>query len=480
MTEKESNTFYISPFAERYSTPEMLRLFSSDFKFRTWRKLWIALAEAQKALGLDITAVQIKELRAKSDDINYADAREAEARLKHDVMAHIHAYGKQCPKAKAIIHLGATSAYVVDNTDLIVLRSAYQLMEKELTNVLARLADFAEAQATVPTVAFTHFQPAQFTTVGKRATLWMQELVLDLDEIDHRIETLRFLGVKGTTGTQASFLALFDGDHRKVKELDRRIGESMGFKATYAVSGQTYSRKVDAQALAALSGVAQSAHKFANDMRLLQHLCEVQEPFGAEQVGSSAMAYKRNPMKCERITSLARLVITLAQNAAFTAANQWFERTLDDSAGKRVAVPEAFLAADAILVLYHEVASAPAVFAEVIARNVKRELPFIATENVLMAAVKAGGDRQALHEAIRRHSQAAAERVKNGEENDLLERLEKDGMFAAVKGRIREMARAENFTGRSAEQVKEFLASEVTPRLKARRALLGWKAAAKV
>jgi adenylosuccinate lyase len=470
------NDTYTSPFAERYSTAEMLRLFSSDFKFRTWRKLWIALAESQKALGLGITSAQIKELRAKADDINYADAREAESRLKHDVMAHIHAYGKQCPKAKPILHLGATSAYVVDNTDLIVLRSAYQLLEKEVTNVLARLADFAGAQASVPTVAFTHFQPAQFTTVGKRATLWMQELVLDLDEIDHRIETLRFLGVKGTTGTQASFLALFDGDHRKVRELDRRVAEAMGFKATAAVSGQTYSRKVDAQALATVSGVAQSAHKFANDLRLLQHLCEVQEPFGAEQVGSSAMAYKRNPMKCERITSLARLAITLAQNAAFTAANQWFERTLDDSAGKRVAVPEAFLAADAILVLYHEVASAPAVFPEIIARNVRRELPFIATEDILMAAVKAGGDRQALHEAIRKHSQAAAQRVKEGESNDLLERLERDGLFAAIKGRMREMARPEKFTGRSAEQVREFLAAEVQPRLKARRALLGWKA----
>jgi adenylosuccinate lyase len=395
-------------------------------------------------------------------------------------MAHIHAFGKQCPKAKPIIHLGATSAFVVDNTDLIVLRSAYQLVEREITNVAARLAEFAEKEARTATVAFTHFQPAQFTTVGKRAALWLHDLVLDLDEIEHRLRTIRFLGAKGTTGTQASFLALFNGDSKKVRTLDRRIAEFMGFGSTYPVSGQTYSRKVDAQALATLSGVAQSAHKFANDLRLLQHLGEVQEPFGSEQVGSSAMAYKRNPMKCERMTSLGRLVISLAQNQAFTAAGQWFERTLDDSAGKRVAVPEAFLAIDAILALWHEVAGAPAVFPEVIARNVRRELPFIATEDVLMAAVKAGGDRQTLHEAIRKHSQAAADRVKNGEENDLLKRLENDGLFAAVKAKIRDIARPENFTGRSAEQVEEFLEAEVRPRLKERKALLGWKPSVKV
>jgi adenylosuccinate lyase len=471
---------YRSPFAERYSTPEMLRLFGDDFKFRAWRRLWIALAEAERALGLDISPAQIREMKAKAEDINYDDARAFEERLKHDVMAHIHAYGKQCPRAKPVIHLGATSAYVVDNTDLIVLREALGLVEREAVNVVARLADFAREHAGRPTVAFTHFQPAQFTTVGKRATLWIQELLLDLDELAHRRASLRFLGAKGTTGTQASFLALFDGDRRKVRELDRRVAEAMGFDATYAVSGQTYSRKVDAQALAALSGVAQSAHKFANDLRLLQHLVEVQEPFGNEQVGSSAMAYKRNPMKSERMTSLARLVITLAQNAAFTAAGQWFERTLDDSAGKRIAVPEAFLAVDAILALYHEIASAPAVFPETIERNVARDLPFIATENILMAAVKAGGDRQGLHEAIRRHSMAAAEEVKRGRGNDLLDRLERDGAFAAVKGRIRSMAKPEHFVGRAPEQVKEFLAAEVEPRLQARRKLLGWDAAARV
>ncbi len=472
------NDSYTSPFAERYSTPEMLRLFSNDFKFRTWRKLWIALAEAQKALGLDISAAQIRELRARADDINYGAARKHEERLRHDVMAHIHAYGDQCPKARPILHLGATSAYVVDNTDLIVLRSGYQLIEREMTNVIAKLAEFAEEHAATPTVAFTHFQPAQFTTVGKRATLWIQELLLDLDEIEHRQKSLKFLGAKGTTGTQASFLALFNGDHRKVRELDRRVAQAMGFPETYAVSGQTYSRKVDAQALATLAGVAASSHKFANDLRLLQHLGEVQEPFGAEQVGSSAMAYKRNPMKCERMTSLARLVMSLSTNAAFTAASQWFERTLDDSAGKRIAVPEAFLATDAILTLYFDVASKPAVFPEVIARNVRRELPFIATENILMAAVKAGGDRQTLHEAIRKHSQAAADRIKGGEENDLFKRLENDGLFKAVK--IGEVARPENFTGRSSEQVKEFLESQVRPRLKQRKALLGWDASAKV
>lgn len=465
---------YVSPFAERYSSPEMLRLFSPEHKHRTWRRLWIALAEAQRALGLDISKAQIDEMKRHADRINWSAARRHEERLRHDVMAHIHAFGDQCPRARPVIHLGATSAYVVDNTDLIVLRDALRLVRQGVLAVIGRLAAFAEAYADEPTVAFTHFQPAQFTTVGKRACLWIHDLLLDLDEVDHRLATLRFLGVKGTTGTQASFLALFEGSHSKVRELDRRVAAAMGFRETYAVSGQTYSRKVDAQALSALSGVAQSAHKFANDLRLLQHLGEVQEPFGKHQVGSSAMAYKRNPMKSERMTSLARLVITLDQNAAFTAASQWFERTLDDSAGKRVAVPEAFLAVDAILSLWHDVVSAPAVSADVIRRNVERELPFIATENILMAAVKAGGDRQELHEAIRRHSMAAAEVVKRGRENPLLDRLKSDGRFASIRSRLAGMLNASAYVGRSPAQVREFLAREVRPRLR-RAGRVAWK-----
>jgi adenylosuccinate lyase len=457
---------YASPFAERYSSKEMLRLFSPDAKFRTWRRLWIALAEAQRALGLPITEAQIRELKRRADDVDYRAARRYEARLKHDVMAHIHAYGDQCPKARGILHLGATSAYVVDNTDLILLREAYDLVERELVAVIRVLSDFARRTAGLPTVAFTHFQPAQFTTVGKRACLWIQELLLDLDELAERRRSLRFLGAKGTTGTQASFLELFEGDERKVRELDRRVARAMGFERSYAVSGQTYSRKVDAQAQATLSGIAQSAHKFANDLRLLQHLRELMEPFGAHQVGSSAMAYKRNPMKCERMTSLARLVISLQTNAALTAASQWFERTLDDSAGKRIALPEAFLAVDAILRLYLEVASGLFVNEEAIAAHVRRELPDIASENLMMAAVKAGGDRQALHETIRRHKMSS-------QGGDLLERLKNDEAFRSVRPRMDRLARPERYTGRSRSQTAEFLRDEVAPRLRARRGLQG-------
>lgn len=475
-----SRDAYASPFAERYSTPEMLRLFSADTKFRTWRKLWIALAESQRELGLDISPEQIAELKAHADDIDYAAVARHEARLRHDVMAHIHAWGDVCPKARGIIHWGATSMFVVDNADLIVLRGALDLVRKELVNVAADLAAFAKKWANEPTVAYTHLQPAQFTTIGKRATLWLQDLLLDLEELEQRRAGLRFLGVKGTTGTQANFLSLFDGDAEKVRKLDELVAQKMGFERTWRVSGQTYTRKVDAQVHATLSRIAESAHKFANDIRLLQAFRQVQEPFGGDQVGSSTMAYKRNPMKCERITSLARLVIALAQNAAFTAASQWFERTLDDSAGKRIALPEAFLAVDAILVLYHEVASKPVVNKEVVRAHVRRELPFIATEDILTAAVKAGGDRQDLHERIRKHSMAAAERVMRGEENDLLERLKKDGAFGSLKGRFDGLLDPARHVGRAPEQVREFLEIEVDPVLKERKDLLGWKAETRV
>ncbi len=475
-----SRDAYSSPFAERYSTPEMLRLFSADTKFRTWRKLWIALAESQRELGLDISPAQIAELKAHAEDIDYAAVARHEARLRHDVMAHIHAWGDVCPKAKPIIHWGATSMYVVDNADLVVLRGALDLVRRELVNVAADLAAFAKKWASEPTVAYTHLQPAQFTTIGKRATLWLQDLLLDLEELEQRRAGLRFLGVKGTTGTQANFLSLFDGDAEKVRKLDELVARKMGFERTWRVSGQTYTRKVDAQVHATLSRIAESAHKFANDMRLLQAFRQIQEPFGGDQVGSSTMPYKRNPMKCERITSLARLVIALAQNAAFTAASQWFERTLDDSAGKRIALPEAFLAVDAILVLYREVASKPSVNKEVVRAHVRRELPFIATEDILTAAVKAGGDRQDLHERIRKHSMAAAERVMRGEENDLLERLKNDGAFGPLKGRIDGLLDPARHVGRAPEQVKEFLEAEVDPVLKERKDLLGWKAETRV
>jgi adenylosuccinate lyase len=464
---------YVSPFAERYSSKDMLYLFSADKKFRTWRRLWIALAEAEKKLGLPVTDAQIRELKKRAEDIDYRAARKYEESLKHDVMAHIRAYGDQCPGAKRIIHLGATSAYVVDNTDLLILAEGYELVEREIANVVAALAKFAEKHASLPTVAFTHFQPAQFSTVGKRACLWIQDLLFDLDEIAERRKSLRFLGAKGTTGTQASFLALFEGDEKKVKKLDQMVASAMGFDRTYAVSGQTYSRKIDAQAQATLSGVAQSAHKFANDMRLLQHLREIQEPFDEHQVGSSAMAYKRNPMKSERMTSLARLVLSLETNGAFTAASQWFERTLDDSAGKRVALPESFLAVDAILQLYMDVAARLVVNPEVIAANVKRELPDIASENLLMEAVKAGGDRQELHEVIRRHKMAS-------KEGELLDRLVNDKAFKAMKGRLASLLKPEQYVGRSPSQVREFLAEEVEPRLETRRKSLGLKSEVRV
>lgn len=438
---------YTSPFAERYSSKEMLYNFSNDKKFRTWRKLWVALAEAEQQLGLEITNEQINELKTHIEDINYDVAKVYEEKLKHDVMAHIKAYGDQCPKAKGIIHLGATSAYVTDNTDIICLRDGYSLIRQQLVNVINEMTKFARKYADVPTVAFTHFQAAQFTTVGKRACLWIQDLLMDLEELETRLQSLKMLGVKGTTGTQASFMALFNGNEEIVEALDAVIPLKMGFGfgETYAVSGQTYSRKVDAQAQATLAGIAESAHKFANDLRLLQHLKEIQEPFGKNQVGSSAMAYKRNPMKSERMTSLARLVISLQTNSAFTAASQWFERTLDDSAGKRIALPEAFLAIDAILQLYFNIVAGLDVNLDVISENVKSEMSDIASENLLMEAVKSGGDRQELHEVIRHH--------KMNSEGDLLNNLKNDPAFNNIDFPD---PKPEDYVGRAPSQVRKF------------------------
>ncbi|MHC4606925.1 MAG: adenylosuccinate lyase [Planctomycetota bacterium] len=459
---------YESPLVKRYASRDMKELFSPARKFRTWRRLWIALAEVQHELGLPVTKKQVRELKAHADDLNLPVAEKYEAELRHDVMAHIRAYGDQCPGARGVIHLGATSMYVVDNTDLILLREALGLLREEMLSVVEALAAFAKKHAALPTVAFTHFQPAQFTTVGRRACLWLQDFLLDLDDLDARVRGLKFLGAKGATGTQASFLSLFDGDESKVVELDRKVAEAFAFGEVWPLTGQTYSRKVDYQIHALLAGVAQSAHKFSNDMRLLQHLGEILEPFGKKQVGSSAMPYKRNPMKAERTASLSRLVMTLAQNAAFTAASQWFERTLDDSAGKRIVTPEAFLATDAVLNLCLAIASGLEVREDVIRRNVERELPFIASEDVLMAAVRAGGDRQDLHERIRRHAIAAAGNAAGGRDNDLLERLKGDGAFAAALSGMEDLLRPERYTGRSVSQAAEFLRTSVEPRLKGR------------
>ncbi len=403
---------YQSPLAERYASKEMQYIFSPDKKFRTWRKLWIALAETEKELGLNITDEQIEELKAHAEDINYDVAIQREKEVRHDVMSHVYAYGQQCPKAKGIIHLGATSCYVGDNTDIIVMTEALRLVRKKLVNVIYELSKFADANKDLPTLAFTHFQPAQPTTVGKRATLWMMELVLDLEDIDHAISEMKLLGSKGTTGTQASFLELFEGNHEVIRQIDTKIANKMGFEACFPVSGQTYSRKIDSRVLNVLSGIAQSAHKFSNDIRLLQHLKEIEEPFEKNQIGSSAMAYKRNPMRSERIASLANYVIADAINPAITAATQWFERTLDDSANKRISVPEAFLAVDGILDLYMNVVDGLVVYPKVIESRLMKELPFMATENIMMDAVKAGGDRQELHERIRVHSMAAGKDIK--------------------------------------------------------------------
>jgi adenylosuccinate lyase len=453
---------YENPLITRYASSDMATLWGDQRKFSTWRRLWVMLAEAEAELGLPISQQQIAELRAHIDDINFEAAEKYEQKLRHDVMAHVHAYGDQCPAARPIIHWGATSCYVTDNTDLILIREGLQLIAGRLAAVIIALADFAKQHRDLPALSFTHLQPAQPTTVGRRVCLWAYDLVLDLNEVEHRIETLAARSTKGTTGTQASFLALFDGDHEKVRRLERLVAEKMGFEKTYVITSQTYSRKIDAQVLDVLAGIAASSHKAATDLRILAHRKEIEEPFEKDQIGSSAMAYKRNPMRAERICSLARFAMSLAANAAQTHATQWMERTLDDSANRRIVIPQAFLAIDAILLLYHNVASGLVVYPHVIAKHLAEELPFMATENFLMAAVAAGGDRQSLHERIRQHSQAAAAVVKEqGGANDLIDRLKKDKAFAGVD--IEAAIDPRSRTGRSASQVDEFLNDVVAP-----------------
>lgn len=457
---------YLSPLSTRYASREMQFLFSDTHKFRTWRRLWIALAKSEKALGLPITQEQIDELEAHRDDINFDVAEAREKQVRHDVMSHIYAYGQQCPRAEGILHWGATSCYVGDNTDLLVLRDAIELVLKKIVQVLRNLAAFAGTYKSLPCLGYTHLQPAQLTTVGKRASLWMNELVMDVAQLEFQRNAVPFRGVKGATGTQASFMALFSGDEEKVKALDALVAQEMGFSKTVPVCGQTYSRKVDANVLAALSGVAQSACKFATDLRLWQSFEEVEEPFETNQVGSSAMPYKRNPMRCERICSLSRYVIQDAVNPAMTAATQWMERTLDDSANRRLAVSEAFLAVDAILELYMNVTAGLVVNEGVIARRVREKLPFMATENIMMEAVKRGGSRQELHEALRRHAHAAAARVKQeGGGNDLVERIASDPLFPLALEEIKAQMAPEQYTGRASGQVTEFLEKEVAPLL---------------
>ena len=465
---------YVSPLSERYASKEMQYIFSPDMKFRTWRKLWIALAETEKELGLNITDEQIEELKAHAEDINYDVAKERERLVRHDVMSHVYAYGVQCPKAKGIIHLGATSCYVGDNTDIIVMTEALKLVKKKLVNVLAELAKFADEYKNQPTLAFTHFQPAQPTTVGKRATLWMQEFCLDLEDLDYVLGSMKLLGSKGTTGTQASFLELFDGDQETI---DKMIAKKMGFKECYPVSGQTYSRKVDTRVINVLAGIAASAHKFSNDIRLLQHLKEVEEPFEKTQIGSSAMAYKRNPMRSERIASLSRYVMVDALNPAITSATQWFERTLDDSANKRLSVPEGFLAIDGILDLCLNVVDGLVVYPKVIEKHMMAELPFMATENIMMDAVKAGGDRQELHERIRVLSMEAGKHVKEeGKENNLLELIAADPAFNMTLEELQKSMEPSRYVGRAPRQVDNFLKNVVNPILEENKELLGVKA----
>lgn len=449
---------YESPLSSRYADKEMKYLFSPDMKFRTWRRLWIALAEAEKELGLPITQEQIDEMKAHQDDINYDVAAQREKEVRHDVMAHVYAFGVQCPKARPIIHLGATSCYVGDNTDIIIMTEALKIVRNKLVGVIRVLSDFAAKYKALPTLAFTHFQPAQPTTVGKRATLWLQELLMDLEDVEYQLSKAKLLGSKGTTGTQASFLELFEGDHEKARKLDQKIAEKMGYSQCFAVSGQTYSRKLDSQVLSVLGGIAQSATKFSNDIRLLQHLKEIEEPFEKNQIGSSAMAYKRNPMRSERMASLARYVIVDTLNPAITSATQWFERTLDDSANKRLSVPEAFLAVDAILNLYLNVADGLVVYPKVIQQHLMKELPFMATENIMMDAVKRGADRQELHERIRVHSMNASKVIKEeGGENDLLERIAADPIFGVTLEELHTIVRPEKYTGRAEQQTEEFL-----------------------
>jgi adenylosuccinate lyase len=465
---------YNTPLNSRYASKEMSYLFSDDMKFKTWRKLWVALAEGEKLLGINITEAQIEELKSFVDNVNYEVAEKKEKEIRHDVMSHVHAYGVQCPTAKGIIHLGATSCYVGDNTDLIVMKEALLLVKKKLVNVISKSSNFALKYKDVPTLGFTHLQPAQLTTVGKRATLWIQELVMDLENLDFVIDKIKLLGVKGTTGTQASFMNLFDNDEEKVKNLDKYVANKMGFEDTYPVTGQTYSRKLDSIVLNTLSEIAQSAYKFSNDLRLLQSMKEVEEPFEKNQIGSSAMAYKRNPMRSERISSLARYIIVNSLNPAITASTQWFERTLDDSANKRISVAEAFLALDGVLNLYINIAENMVVYEKVITAHVNNELPFMATENILMEAVKRGGDRQELHESIRVHSMDAAKRVKEeGLNNDLIERIINDASFKMSKEEILAIIDPIKFVGRAPSQVIEFIEEYVTPILEANKDALG-------
>ncbi|MCR0347312.1 adenylosuccinate lyase [Erysipelotrichaceae bacterium AF15-26LB] len=468
------NDRYVSPLGQRYASEEMQRIFSNDKKFRTWRKLWIALAESEKELGLDITQEQIEELKAHAEDINYDVAKEREKIVRHDVMSHVYAYGQQCPNAKGIIHLGATSCFVGDNTDLIVMYEALELIKKKLVNVLAELEKFALAHKDLPVLAFTHFQPAQPTTLGKRAAIWAQDLLLDYEELCFLLENKKLRGCKGTTGTQASFMELFDNDEAKVKQLDQMVAQKMGYEKSFPVSTQTYSRKVDSRILNALGSIAQSAHKFSNDIRLLQNLKEVEEPFEKGQIGSSAMAYKRNPMRSERMASLANYVIADTLNPAITAATQWFERTLDDSANKRISIPEAFLAVDGILDLYLNITDGLVVYPKVIEAHLMKELPFMATEMILMDAVKAGGDRQELHERIRIHSMAAGKVVKEeGLDNDLLERIAADDMFPMNMEQLKAIMSPINFVGRAPSQTAEFFNECIDPILEAEKDALG-------
>ncbi|MFQ7787329.1 MAG: adenylosuccinate lyase [Blautia massiliensis (ex Durand et al. 2017)] len=467
---------YVSPLSERYASKEMQYIFSPDMKFRTWRKLWIALAETERELGLNITQEQIDEMKAHADDINYDVAKERERQVRHDVMSHVYAFGVQCPRAKGIIHLGATSCYVGDNTDIIVMTEALKLVRKKLVNVIAELSKFAAQYKDQPTLAFTHFQPAQPTTVGKRATLWTQEFLMDLEDLEYVLSTMKLLGSKGTTGTQASFLELFDGDQETIDKIDPMIAEKMGFRSCYPVSGQTYSRKVDTRVLNILAGIAASAHKMSNDIRLLQHLKEVEEPFEKSQIGSSAMAYKRNPMRSERIASLSRYVMIDALNPAITSATQWFERTLDDSANKRLSVPEGFLAIDGILDLCLNVVDGLVVYPKVIEKRLMSELPFMATENIMMDAVKAGGDRQELHERIRELSMEAGKNVKvEGKDNNLLELIAADPAFNLTLEDLQKSMDPSRYTGRAKEQTEAFIANVVQPVLDAHKDLLGVK-----
>ena len=472
---------YKNPLEERYSSEEMLYNFSPNNKFRTWRKLWIALAEIERDLGLDISEEQIRQLKEQAESIDFAKAAEYEKKFRHDVMAHVHTYGDVAPLAKGIIHLGATSAFVGDNTDLIQIRDGLKIIRKQLINVMKKLSDFALKYKDLPTLGFTHFQPAQLTTVGKRATLWLQSLILDFEELEFFLETLRFRGVKGTTGTAASFLELFNGDYSKVKHLDKELSKRFGFEKVFGVSGQTYDRKIDAKVAALLSNVAQSAHKFTNDLRLLQNLKEVEEPFEKNQIGSSAMAYKRNPMRSERIGALAKFVMSVSSGSAMVASTQWFERTLDDSANKRLTIPQAFLAVDAILLIWNNIMSGLVVYENRIHKHIMEELPFMATEYIIMEEVKAGGDRQEIHETIRQHSMEASKKVKiEGKDNDLIERIMSDSSLKMDKSKISEVLDPKNFIGFAPIQTEEFVNNEVQPILDKYKYLIGLEADLKV